>query len=85
MLIIFIQFSECDVNDDWGLDLPLATIWVFVGFILYVALLIVLFLLTLSRKSENEMQASTKTQDKAYPPSYFSCVRIRLTGYFYKR
>ena len=43
MLIIFIQFSECDVNDDWGLDLPLATIWVFVGFILCIALLIVLF------------------------------------------
>ena len=71
MLIIFIQFSECYVNDDWGLDLPLATIWVFVGFILYEALVIVRFLLTLSRKSENEMQASTKTQYKAYPPSYF--------------
>ena len=71
MLIIFIQFSECDAYDDWGLDLPLATIWVFVEFILCIALLIVLFLLTLSRKSENEMQASTKTQYMAYPPSYF--------------
>ena len=60
-LINFFQFSLCVVNDDWGLDLPLATIWFFVGFILC-SIAHCSFSFTPVTQIWKELQASTKTQ-----------------------